>query len=164
MWALLTLLMSGVMYQVPFFRQKVADSALERGLVVWDYHVIAVERRPGEAQVYDPSRCPHACPAAASACRNPVGESKGHCHCPCSTLPCPCDIHTYARHGLGPASTFPWQRWVPPCCEHGVLAHAYYMCPLGSNSTLLLHTGCSGWYQRSSTSSTLPQIAATCGP
>ena len=54
----LTLLMSAVMCQAPFLRQKVSDSTHEGQVLFWDYHVLAVERRTGGAQVYDPSRCP----------------------------------------------------------------------------------------------------------
>ncbi|CAL8466604.1 g6140 [Coccomyxa elongata] len=61
---------------VPILRQTVEENT--GGAVVWDYHVIAVERVRGSSRVYDLT----------------------------SQLPKPCPLELYARRGLGPGASF----------------------------------------------------------
>ncbi|CAK0757771.1 hypothetical protein CVIRNUC_002568 [Coccomyxa viridis] len=66
--------------KVPIQRQTVAENV--GGTVVWDYHVIAVERDGDTSVIYDLT----------------------------SQLPRPCPVALYARQALGPANTWRFTR------------------------------------------------------
>jgi len=127
--------------QVPIMSQNVPENT--GGTVVWDYHVIAVERDGHTSVVYDLTRYYHPSSHSfqtplSSECliispQMCLGRSGQSCHSVCSPgvcdkfltslltslafncsiLPRPCLIARYAREALGPANTWRFNRSAP---------------------------------------------------